>query len=307
MMTDANPRKPAMQPRRAKDEGKPDPLAPSESSDKGNRLAQVLWTVVLGLGFLVLAFVWVWLARSGRAPGKPVVMVGKTPSEHPPVTLGQPVVPPEDPSWKTAFSATCAAIRPGVQHRGRLLETLHADRQQAPPKSTGPREPVRHTANWEIHFPGRSTVEAYAEQLDFFGIELGVLMPDQRITYVSHLSKPKPDCRTGPVREEHRLYFAWLRGGLSRADQDCLQRAGIAFEDRVVLKFIPPAVEATLASLARQAPSKVDVAGRVHFTIVVKEDGFAFEVMNPPDHLKPPAVPPAEEESPGGSAKEVKE
>lgn len=306
-MADANPRKSSLQPQSAKDEENLDPLALSEPSGKGNRLVQVLWTVVLGLGFFVLALVWIWLARSGRTAGRPVVMVGKTPSEQPLVTMGQPVLPPEDPASKAAFSATCAAIRPGVEHRRRLFETLLRDHEQAPTGPTRSRELTPHAVNWEIHFSGRSTIEVYAEQLDYFGVELGVLMPDHQITYVSHLTKPKPDRRTGPVREEHRLYFAWLRGGLARGDQDCLQRAGVAFEDKVVLKFIPPAVEATLTSLARQASSKVDVMGKVHFTIVVREDGFAFEVMNPPDHLKNPAAPPAEEKPSSEPVKEAKE
>jgi hypothetical protein len=105
--------------------------------------------------------------------------------------------------------------------------------------------------NWEIQFPEGNTLETYARQLDFFGIELGVLMPGDKVAYAYNLAKPTPDRREGPVDEENRYYLTWRRGDLEEADRELLGRAGIRAEGKAVLKFLPPETEQALASLER--------------------------------------------------------
>ncbi len=59
---------------------------------------------------------------------------------------------------------------------------------------------VARRTDWEVRFPPGNTVETYAKQLDFFGIELGVFGSANDVTYISKLSQPKPATRTGPRR-----------------------------------------------------------------------------------------------------------
>ena len=103
----------------------------------------------------------------------------------------------------------------------------------------GPGKPglPRH---WEIMF-SRSTLDIYARQLDFFKIELGVLMPDNKIIYAFNLAKAKPDTRTvsNPAANEKRYYLTWRNGDLQQADRDLLGRAGVDFGDHLILKFLP--------------------------------------------------------------------
>jgi len=80
---------------------------------------------------------------------------------------------------------------------------------------------------WEVRFPEGNTLAAYARRLDFFGIELGVLLPDNKVVYASNLAKAKPDVRTGPADEEKRYYLTWRRGELQAADRELLAKAGI--------------------------------------------------------------------------------
>ena len=55
---------------------------------------------------------------------------------------------------------------------------------------------------WEVMFDKGLTLEAYAQQLDFFGIELGVLRPNNRVEYAFNLARiaPQPPQRCRPIR-----------------------------------------------------------------------------------------------------------
>ena len=53
------------------------------------------------------------------------------------------------------------------------------------------------------------TKDKYARQLDFFGIELAVVMPGNKLVYVRNFSKPKPQTHTGPADQEKRFYLTW--------------------------------------------------------------------------------------------------
>jgi len=135
--------------------------------------------------------------------------------------------------------------------------------------------------HWEFRFPEGNTVESYAQQLDFFGIELGVLMPDNKVEYAYRLSKPRPDRRTGPADQEKRYYLTWRRGGLQEADRELLGRAGISPGNRLMLKFIPPELEAQLVALERaKAGDDVERIAATYFGVAPEGSGFRFFVMD---------------------------
>jgi len=138
-------------------------------------------------------------------------------------------------------------------------------------------EPARR---WEVFFEGNS-LEVYAKQLDSFGIELGVLMPGNEVRYASNLSKSKPDTRTGPADEEKRYYLTWRGGELQQADRELLSRAAIDSSGRIILKFLPPAVEATLQALEKRHQGSDPGRGqKTRFGIRPQGDGFAFFVID---------------------------
>jgi hypothetical protein len=144
----------------------------------------------------------------------------------------------------------------------------------------GPGKPglPRH---WEIMF-SRSTLDLYARQLDFFKIELGVLMPDNKIIYAYNLAKPKPDTRTvnNPAANEKRYYLTWRNGEMQQADRDLLTRAGVDFEDHLILKFLPKETEALLVTIERSYrgtdPKSI---GKTRFGVRPVGDGFEFYVL----------------------------
>ncbi len=76
--------------------------------------------------------------------------------------------------------------------------------------------------NWELHFNRGTAKEKYARQLDFFGIELAVVMPENKLLYVGKFTQKKPQTRLGPADQERRCYLTWREGDLSRADAELL-------------------------------------------------------------------------------------
>ena len=77
-----------------------------------------------------------------------------------------------------------------LRHRRRHLRRL---RRRPRTRATGRASPAAPPLGG--HVPEGNTLDLYARQLDFFGIELGVLMPDNKIIYAFNLRKPKPDTR----------------------------------------------------------------------------------------------------------------
>jgi hypothetical protein len=144
----------------------------------------------------------------------------------------------------------------------------------------GPGKPgwPRH---WEVMF-AKNTLEAYARQLDFFKIELGVLRPDNKIVYVFNLNKPKPDSRivANPAANERRYYLTWRTGEMQQADRELLARAGVDPEDRLILKFLPKEVELDLMRLERAQNNVTPKDIRVtRFGVQSDGAGFKFYVV----------------------------
>jgi len=131
--------------------------------------------------------------------------------------------------------------------------------------------------HWEVRFLKGNTLETYARQLDFFGIELGVLQPGNKVVYAYNLTKARPDSRTGPADAEKRYYLTWRSGELQQADRELLARAGIQAQDRIILKFLPPAIEGRLAQLEKaRGGARADSIRRTRFGIRSDGAGFAF-------------------------------
>jgi hypothetical protein len=104
---------------------------------------------------------------------------------------------------------------------------------------------------WEIRYTS-SSVNAYAQQLDSFKVELGALGGKPEIDYAYNLAKPKPDRRSGPSKTEKRLYLTWKKGTLQQYDRTILARAGIETAGRLVVQFYPADVENMLATVEQQ-------------------------------------------------------
>ncbi len=114
------------------------------------------------------------------------------------------------------------------------------------PGRGGPGEPRR-----EIRFEP-SNLHEYAQWLDFFHIELGVLGEDNQVYYAYNLSQAKPDTRVGDPAKDQRLYMNPTDVKFSALDRRLAEKAGIADKGRIILQFFPTEAQAVLYELEQK-------------------------------------------------------
>lgn len=109
---------------------------------------------------------------------------------------------------------------------------------------------------WFVKFVERGTLDEYAQQLEFFGVELGALMPDGKLVLVSKLTAGKPtahrDQRTG-----RKAAVLHLEGGTRKGlDLQLFQKAGVDASNALIMHFYPPETENQLAVLELEYKKK---------------------------------------------------
>lgn len=126
------------------------------------------------------------------------------------------------------------------------------DSRKAGPMGEGGEDVVPRWERWQVRFAS-ADADAYAKQLDFFGIELAAMGGGKpTVDYAAKVSQPNPVRRTGASDQEKRLYMTWRTGELIEADKQLLAKAGVDTVNRVILQFYPPQTEAILADLEQK-------------------------------------------------------
>ena len=259
---------------------------PKRAGRRG-RASPTTFGVLAGAGVLVVLILgawWAgWLPGTGRRQD-----VSPAVRQPPAAELNIEVAMPLDAAGGSSgpsLSQSLAALSGAAAAKAGPLDDAARFAALAPRDSWGDhRQAAEGGASparcWEIRFLKGHTKEKYARQLDYFGIELAVVMPDDKLVYVREFSKAKPHIRSGPADAEKRWYLTWREGDLSRADADLLAAAGVSTNERIVLKILPPEVEARLAELER-ASAGDDIAdvGKTRFGIREAADGYEFYVI----------------------------
>ncbi len=137
---------------------------------------------------------------------------------------------------------------------------------------------------WQLNFSAKN-LEGYAQQLDFYRIELGALGGTiQGVDYASSLSGT-PRSAAAQANEK-RLYFMWAsESPLKRYDQQLLQKAGIPLPGRQMVKFLEPDLENQLANIEldyakAHGHSTVKEIAKTVFESQSVTGGYAFVVVN---------------------------
>jgi hypothetical protein len=269
--------------------------------------SSALLAMVLMLAIIVITLIAIWLAN--RLPTRvllaPVMTAGEGGWEDgtPDATLN--VESPEDPSDDPSVAEELSSVTELLQISDPLAESAEAvatliDKGEftdpnnsgnlgsaegtggRPLGSGGPgRGGVKREQRWFVEFADRGDLTSYAQQLDFFKIELGLLFLNEgRLIYLSELSKDHPktrEVRTG--ESEKRLYMNWEGGDRKEADAELFRKAGINPSGGNTLHFYPAELENLLAQLevshAGQPPEKIR---RTYFTVNRTASGFKFAV-----------------------------
>jgi len=135
---------------------------------------------------------------------------------------------------------------------------------------------------WFVRFGDRAGVDEYAKQLEFFGIELGALLPDGRLAYLSKLNQPIPAVRYAAGGSgEQRLYMTWQGGDRRSADVELFKRSAVKVEaDTVIFHFYPKATEQKLARLELDYRGRpLTQIRRTYFSVESAQGGYQFSVV----------------------------
>jgi len=143
---------------------------------------------------------------------------------------------------------------------------------------------------WEIRWTSNG-IDAYARQLDHFGIELGAAGGGRpNVDYASNLSKGRPDSRQGAGANEKRMYMTWKGGPLEQFDRQLLARAGIPTANRLMMQFFPEEVEDRLAWIEMEnAKSQGHSSAKEFLKTVfgVQNDGRGYEFFVVDQRFRP--------------------
>lgn len=140
---------------------------------------------------------------------------------------------------------------------------------------------VARENRWFVTFADEASIDEYARQLDFFGIELGVVFPERsELVYVSKFTQAQPTQRVVKTgKDELRLYMSWQGGQRKQADVKLLQKAGVDATRGIILHFYPAQTEEMLARLERSFANRAERdIRRTYFVIVPQGRGFTFAV-----------------------------
>jgi hypothetical protein len=154
------------------------------------------------------------------------------------------------------------------------------------PGPSGSGDGVPNYARWELKFMADG-LQQYAEQLDFYQIELACIGGREEIDYANHLSS-SPTMRSASPQEEnklHRLHFIWREDGpLKRYDEQLLNRAGVRTAGRLILRFIPKELERELLEkefeYAKRAGRSVPEIEKTVFESRAAGKGAEFAVIH---------------------------
>jgi hypothetical protein len=184
-----------------------------------------------------------------------------------------------DGAGAEAADAVLVALSAAVDRRSSMLDGEVIERLAgggAAAATVQPEDEIPRTKRWELYFPEGLTLSEYAQQLDGVGIELGMVVGNGTIEYVTGLSQQMPVRRQGAASDEKRLYLAWTRGDLLAADRSLLTAVGIDATDKVVLQFFPEAVEQKLAEI-ELAFRNVPATNIFRTRFGIRPNGAAFE------------------------------
>ena len=135
---------------------------------------------------------------------------------------------------------------------------------------------------WFVKFVERGTLDEYAQQLEFFGIELGALMPDGKLILVNKLTAGKPTSRTvNNGQNEKRLYFTWKGGTRKTLDLQLFQKAGVDASNALIMHFYPAETENQLAVLELQFKNRkaADIK-KTFFSVRAAKQGYEFTITS---------------------------
>lgn len=253
-----------------------------------DRVASMLVAALVMVGLLVTILFMVWLTtRVFFVPTVPeVFLVEEEPgTQNPEGTardINEPGIEELTDIIEPDITETLAAVTDAVSSVAASLDAVDGvmatrGKGAGDNRKRGGGDTIPRWQRWEIRFES-TTLESYAKQLEFFGIELGALGGGKAGVDYAQFGRGGVKKRSvGGDAKDERLYFIWQGGKLKQQDQTLLQQAGISTAGRVICQFYPPAVENQLAVLEKQALGSRPLRDVKRTVFGVRPAGRGFE------------------------------
>lgn len=270
----------------------------SGSSSQYETVASLVITLLILIGLAVLLLFAIWLTaallRNRNVEAVPVMLfdsgtgVVDNAEFDPEVSFPGMELESEEPTLQEALQIISDAIARNSTFFADPAQPeddiLLAGGTQGDGRTSGEGDGTPGKRHWEFVFPEGNTVAEYARQLDFFGIELGVLQPGGKVACVSQLSSRSPKVNIQPSEFEKRYYMTWLKGDLQNAEKEILDKARVDHQEKLILKFLPAELEAKLAGMEyAHAGEKRDRIRATYFGVrrlTGRGGGYEFHVLD---------------------------
>ena len=228
-----------------------------------DRAASMLVAALVMVGVFVTLLFIVWLTtRVFFVPSAPEVFLvedepGTTNPEGTARDINEPGIEELTDIIEPDITETLAAVTEAVSSVAASLDAVDGvmatrGKGAGDNRKRGSGDVIPRWQRWEIRFES-TTLESYAKQLEFFGIELGALGGGRGGVDYAQMKGGSPQQRSvNADAKDDRLYFIWQGGKLTQQDQALLQQAGVSTTGRVVCQFYPKSIENQLAVLEKQ-------------------------------------------------------
>ncbi|MEW4488117.1 hypothetical protein AB1L42_08545 [Thalassoglobus sp. JC818] len=138
---------------------------------------------------------------------------------------------------------------------------------------------IPNEQRWFIRYSDEASISEYAKQLDFFGIEMGALLPSGQLVLLSGMSSTPKKVTKSSGKGETRLYMTWQAGNRKAADAELFKRAGVDVSDAILFHFYPKKTEQLLLQTEFEyAKRNAKEIRRTYFVVTRKGSGYNFVV-----------------------------
>ncbi|MGI8982236.1 MAG: hypothetical protein ACR2FY_23635 [Pirellulaceae bacterium] len=245
-------------------------------TSKYEQASAMLSSMLLLLGMMTIVMFLVWLSAtiiwdkpvarvtledvggggSGNMAGDDKNLEEPNPEEVPEVVELKVDQPLESIATMVSTEVVALDAVTGETSFGKGEGTGTGDGRGKGPGGPGTSDGIPAWERWEIKFSANE-IDVYAQQLDFFKVELGVAGGGiEDVDYCSNFSAATPQRRSAKPKDEKRLCFLYKAGNLREADRTLARKAGIQVSDRVVFQFYTQEMYTRLLTLENEKMGK---------------------------------------------------
>ncbi|MEM8910965.1 MAG: hypothetical protein AAGC97_04290 [Planctomycetota bacterium] len=273
------------------------------STSRFDVVTSFFMSLILFIGTFTLMLFIVWLTLRVPDRVKPFPVIEENPAGRDDNAEGferdfePPGAEEVEELMEPTLADTIEAVTDAVSSVAASLDTMNTNATAStagtgqgdsrPPGPEGEGEDIiPRSERWQLTFSAKG-MKQYAQQLDFYKIELGAVGGSiQGVDYANNLSSSPKSRRVTNTDDEDRLYFMWTTPSpLRRFDESLLTQAGVSYSGRVTMKFIPSNLENELAFIELEyAKSKgknsVTLIAKTIFESKASGGGYKFEVID---------------------------